>query len=658
MSYCLNPNCQNPYNPDGIDDCLTCSTILLLDARYRAIDFIGAGGMGRNFLAVDERTPKKKYCVIKQFFPVAQIQNHPTAFQKAVELFKREAAMLDELGDESPQIPRLLAHIEQDGRLYFVQEFIEGENLLKELQQRGAYNESQIFQLLTDLLPILQFIHKRGVIHRDIKLENIMSRPNKPLVLIDFGISKELSTTVMTIGTTVGTLGYAPPEQMTYGESYPASDIYALGATCIHLLTDTFPSLLYDPKLKRWLWRDVLASKGIVISSLLGKILDRMLQEDIRQRYKSVEEVLRDLQFQPTLASSPASLPLSLQRFKFNKFKMPLLVSGGVVLFGLFGYEYLQGINRESKIADCASATLCIEKGADLNKDQKYNAAVEFFSQAIKFDPKNASAFFNRGLALSNIADNKSGAAREKQLNSAIQDYNQAININPNYATAYNSRGSLYLRLGNNEQAIQDYSQAINISPNYALAYKNRGDLYRKLDNHQQAIQDYSQAINFYPNYAAAYKNRGDLYQKLDNHQQAIQDYSQAINFYPNYTNAYLNRGNVYYKLNNFQQALQDYNQSINISPNYELGYHNRGLAYIRLNNNSAAIQDFYKALNIDPNYAPSYLNRGYAYRNSGNNSSAIQDFQKAADLYGQQRKNSERQNALNELNKLAQPQR
>lgn len=239
MSYCLNPSCQNPFNPSGTDNCLNCGTKLLLDARYRAIDFLGAGGMGRNFLAVDERTPKKKYCVIKQFFPVAQIQNQPTAYQKAVELFNREAAMLDELGDESPQIPRLLAHVEQDGRLYFVQEYIDGQNLLKELQLLGAYSESEIFQLLADLLPILQFIHKRGVIHRDIKLENIMSRPNKQKVLIDFGISKELSTTVMTIGTTVGTLGYAPPEQMTYGESYPGSDIYACGATCIHLLTDT-----------------------------------------------------------------------------------------------------------------------------------------------------------------------------------------------------------------------------------------------------------------------------------------------------------------------------------------------------------------------------------------------------------------------------------
>ncbi len=135
MSYCLNPSCEKPSNPNHVEFCLSCGTKLLLHERYRATKFLGAGGMGRNFLAVDECTPKKKYCVIKQFFPITQVIEHPTAFQKAVELFNREAAMLDELGDESTQIPRLLAHIEQNSRLYLIQEFIDGQNLLKKLEQ-------------------------------------------------------------------------------------------------------------------------------------------------------------------------------------------------------------------------------------------------------------------------------------------------------------------------------------------------------------------------------------------------------------------------------------------------------------------------------------------------------------------------------------------
>lgn len=292
MSYCLNPNCPKPQNPTGTTFCLTCGTKILLKSRYRATDFLAAGGMGKNFLAVDEDTPLKKRCVIKQFSPDSSIVNNPTAFQKAIELFNQEAAMLDTLGDESPQIPRLLAYLEQDQCLYFVQEFIDGQNLLKELAQQGTYNEAQIYQLLNDLLPVLKFIHQRGVIHRDIKPENIMRRPNGEFVLIDFGISKQFSGTLISMGTSVGTLGYAPPEQMTYGEAYPASDIYALGVTCIHLLTDVAPDKLFNVRENCWLWRDVLATKRINISQQLGQILDKMLMTDVRERYQSVDEIL------------------------------------------------------------------------------------------------------------------------------------------------------------------------------------------------------------------------------------------------------------------------------------------------------------------------------------------------------------------------------
>jgi WD40 repeat protein len=291
---------------------MNCGTKLLLDNRYRATDLLGAGGMGRNFLAVDERTPSKKRCVIKQFSPQPEIQSAPASLQKAVELFNREAVQLDELGDDCAQIPRLLAHIEQDKRLYFVQEFINGHNLLEELEQQGTYSEEQIRQLLADLLPLLKFIHQRGVIHRDIKPENIMRRSRDYLlVLIDFGISKQLSGTVMSMGTTVGTMGYAPPEQMTYGEALPASDLYALGATCIHLMTGTFPDRLYNFREKRWLWRDVLASRGAAVSQQLGQILDKMLKPDLGERYQSVDEVLAVL----TPAKVPPAAPAQPKSF-------------------------------------------------------------------------------------------------------------------------------------------------------------------------------------------------------------------------------------------------------------------------------------------------------------------------------------------------------
>jgi serine/threonine protein kinase len=121
--------------------------------------------------------------------------------------------------------------------LYLVQEFIQGETLLKELQLQ-AFNEEQIRQVLADLLPVLQFIHDRNVIHRDIKPENIMRRDgNSKLILIDFGGAKQVTqTSLARQATGIYSVGYAPSEQMA-GFASHISDLYALGATCARLLT-------------------------------------------------------------------------------------------------------------------------------------------------------------------------------------------------------------------------------------------------------------------------------------------------------------------------------------------------------------------------------------------------------------------------------------
>ncbi|WP_017719920.1 serine/threonine-protein kinase [Kamptonema formosum] len=300
MSYCLNPSCSHPQNPEGARFCHACGCLLPLKERYRAIRQIGEGGFGRTFLAVDEDRLNSR-CVIKQFFP--QFQG-TTALQKATELFNREAVRLHELG-EHPQIPDLLAFFEQDKRLYLVQEFIDGPNLLQELRERGAFSELQIRQLLEDLLPVLQFIHERKVIHRDIKPENILRRQkNGQLVLVDFGVaSSGAGTALAPTGTRAGTQGYAPMEQMRGGAAFPASDLYSLAVTCLVLLAASVPDDLFDPLEGEWIWRENLAKSGKVVSPRLGQILDKMLQYSVRDRYQSAAEVLAQLN--PAKAGTP-----------------------------------------------------------------------------------------------------------------------------------------------------------------------------------------------------------------------------------------------------------------------------------------------------------------------------------------------------------------
>ncbi|MEH2404643.1 serine/threonine-protein kinase [Nostoc sp.] len=303
MSYCLNPHCPKPENPDDVKFCRTCGSKLLLKERYRAIKPIGQGGFGKTFLAVDEDKPSKPRCVIKQFYPQAQGTN---TLAKAVELFNQEAVQLDELG-KHPQIPELLAYFTQEDRQYLVQEFIDGQNLAQELAHKCAFNEIQIRQLLNDLLSVLQFCHARHVIHRDIKPENIILRErDSKLVLVDFGAAKSATGTALNqTGTSIGSPEYVAPEQMR-GRAVFASDIYSLGATCINLLTKRSPFDSYDTNNDTWVWQQYLQTP---ISNQLSRILNKMLESIPVRRYQTVDEVFKDLNHQPKVAATPVIPP-------------------------------------------------------------------------------------------------------------------------------------------------------------------------------------------------------------------------------------------------------------------------------------------------------------------------------------------------------------
>ncbi len=219
-----------------------------------------------------------------------------------------------------------------------IQEFIDGQNLLKELQQRITYSETEIREFLLDLLPVLKFIHERGVIHRDIKPANIMHRRSDGrLVLIDLGASKQLTETVRTKpGTIIGTRGYSPLEQMQDGEAYPASDLFSLGATCFHLLTGVSPTKLWTEQGYAWVacWQQYLRNP---VSDEFSQVLNRLLKRDIPERYQSADEVIRDLIQQ---SQTDVSVLGSSQQ-QHTKLRNGLMAGATILLLGCGGVWYV-----------------------------------------------------------------------------------------------------------------------------------------------------------------------------------------------------------------------------------------------------------------------------------------------------------------------------
>ncbi len=270
-------------------------TPMLLNYRYQVIRVLGSGGFGETFLAEDTQMPTKRRCVIKQLKPVA---DNPQIYQLVQERFQREAAILEELGDGNNQIPSLYAYFCEDGQFYLAQEYIEGQTLAEKLQQHGTLSESSVKEILISILPVLDYVHSKGIVHRDIKPDNILIRnSNQQPALIDFGAVKETVATVVTSANSsqsivIGTPGFMPSEQ-TAGRPVFSSDLYSLGLTAIYLLTGKLPQeLATNPSTGEILWHQYALS----VTPSFAAILDKAIQPFAPHRYNSASLMLRSLQ--------------------------------------------------------------------------------------------------------------------------------------------------------------------------------------------------------------------------------------------------------------------------------------------------------------------------------------------------------------------------
>jgi serine/threonine protein kinase, bacterial len=295
----------------------------LLNNRYQVIQTLGGGGFGETFLAEDTQMPSKRRCVIKQLKP---IQNNPQIYQLVKERFQREAAILEDLGGATDQIPALYAYFQSDGQFYVVQELIEGQTLTAKVQQQGILSESAVREILLNLLPVLEYIHSKRIIHRDIKPDNIIlrDRDQKP-VLIDFGAVRETMGTVFnsqgnpTSSIVIGTPGYMPSEQ-AMGRAVFSSDLYSLGMTAIYLLTGKQPQELEtDPRTGEIIW----SQHALSVSPTFAGVIDKAIAYHPRDRFTSAREMLQSLQigantFPPTqpynpppVTPTPQTIPVS-----------------------------------------------------------------------------------------------------------------------------------------------------------------------------------------------------------------------------------------------------------------------------------------------------------------------------------------------------------
>ncbi|WP_348230398.1 serine/threonine-protein kinase [Trichocoleus desertorum] len=296
--------------------------------RYKAIQVLGQGGCSRTLLAVDQVLTPLTLCVIKQLWSDVTSSSPMLSIQER----SRQAFQCLKKLESSIQLPTYLDQFEQNGILYLVQQFIPGDDLALVLAQKGTFNTREVCQILVSLLPVIQQIHTCGVIHGDIKPENIICRVSgvscseqgawEDLVLVDVGITQLLAgMKTLQPRMAIGSPTYGAPEQLKGNPTF-ASDLYSLGVTCIHLLTGIHPFSLFDSVNHRWAWQNYWLSKAAnaeerLQQQNLAQLLDRLIEPDLNQRIASAEEVLLEVQFlRGEHRSTPVSQPMRSPTWK------------------------------------------------------------------------------------------------------------------------------------------------------------------------------------------------------------------------------------------------------------------------------------------------------------------------------------------------------
>ena len=294
-----------------------------------------------------------------------------------------------------------------------------------------------------------------------------------------------------------------------------------------------------------------------------------------------------------------------------------------------FVFVVLFGANQLALAQDAQSLT---NQANNAFNEGKYDEAIRLFTEAIRFDPKDAHLYNKRGCAHQKKGDN----------DKAISDYTEAIRLNPKDPANYINRGNAYNANREFDLAIIDCTDAIELIPKFeaiqfnpalAIAYSYRGYAYQNKGDNDSAISDHSKAIQFNPEFVFAYQNRGAAFASKGEFNKGINDYTEAIRLDPNDASIFNNRAFIYGKLGKYEDAISDASEAIRIDPRYATAYRHRGFAYLKQDKFQQAIEDCTEAIKLNPTYGRAYTTRGQAYAAQGNRDLALADYRKALEI-------------------------
>lgn len=388
----------------------------IIDGKYEILTKIGQGGMSTVYLAMDKRLNKQ--WAIKEI----RKEKHNSNNAIVVKSILAEAQLMKKL--DHAALPRIVDIIEDNEAIYVVMDYIEGETLSKILREYGPQPEETVIEWAKQLCEVLDYLHTRqpAVIYRDMKPSNVMLKPDGKIKVIDFGIAREYKENNNSDTVSLGTRGYAAPEQFGgKGQTDARTDVYCLGVTLYHLVTGKSPC--EEPyeiyPIRRW---------NPALSGGLEKIIIKCTRPDPNDRYQSCAQMLYDLNHYKEIDDEYTRR----QKQKLVAFVTTTAISIMGLTTGIASSIYADSANN-------ANYDVIVEHAQKENNADKKK---EYLYQAIDIKPSDIKAY--EELIEVYKSDYIYSLSEEQEFISVVNEHNSELKQNKDYLKLSFQIGKLY----------------------------------------------------------------------------------------------------------------------------------------------------------------------------------------------------------------------
>jgi serine/threonine protein kinase/tetratricopeptide (TPR) repeat protein len=694
------PKCHSE-NPDTARFCSNCATPLrspgkaevtetletpreeltrgsTFASRYEIIEELGRGGMGRIYRVEDAK--------LKQEVALKLIKPEIAKDKKTIERFRNEMRTARMISHKN--VCRMFDIGEEKGAYFITMEYVPGEDLKSFIRRAGPLGSGKAIFIAKQICEGLTEAHRLGVVHRDLKPQNVMIDTQGNARIMDFGIARSLDAKGITgAGVMIGTPEYMSPEQVEGKEVDQRSDIYSLGVILFEMLTgrvpfkgDTALSIAVQHKTES---PPDLKSVNPQIPENLSRIVLKCLEKDKASRYQNIEMLHSDLmeaeEGLPSTIKEPTQKDFKTpttfkERWKNSIAVLPFInmsadpeqeyFCDGIaeeLINALTQIKDLRVVARTSAFSFKGKDTDIEEIGKKLKVDKVLEGSVRKAGNRLRITAQLInvedgyhlwSERYDRDLDdVFAIQDEVTLAIVDRMKVKLLGKEKQKLTKRPTYDTeAYHLylKGRYFSNKRTSEgykKAMEFYNKAIEIDPEFALSYTGLSSLYSTLgvfglgrpkDVFPKAKSFYEKALEIDKNLAPAYSVKAYVSLFYDWNWPAVErDCKKAIELNPGHASSYLIYAIYLGYMARFDEALREMKKAVNLDPLSLIISCDMGHIYFAARRYDESMRWYQKTLDMEPNYGLALYHMGITYAIQENYKEAEKCFKKAIRLTG-----------------------